>query len=108
MAKFGNHRGFTVAWQRQMNFARFEQRWQFRESAGGHVYPGLIIATDKKPIRVFLCDGRKATVAGAMVFTTRNVTGLQNVRLMKALPEGLRCELFLGMNCTGRRRNYAR
>jgi hypothetical protein len=45
-------------------------------SAGGYVYPERVLASDKKPIRVFLCDGRNDIGASVpMAFTTRSGIG---------------------------------
>src|SRR5436305_14761855 len=50
---------FTVAWQRPNQFRKvLSVIGSFVNLRGGHVYPEKVLASEKKPIRVFLCDGR--------------------------------------------------
>jgi len=50
---------FTVAWQRPDYFRKvLSHVGSFVNIRGGHVYPALIRKTEKKPIRVFLQDGK--------------------------------------------------
>jgi len=50
---------FTAAWERPDQFGRvLSQIGSFVNIRGGHVYPALIRKTERKPIRVFLQDGR--------------------------------------------------
>jgi enterochelin esterase-like enzyme len=50
---------FTVAWERPDAFRKvISHIGSFTNIRGGHVYPALIRKTDKKPLRVFLQDGR--------------------------------------------------
>jgi enterochelin esterase-like enzyme len=50
---------FTVAWERPDAFRKVVSHiGSFTNIRGGHVYPALIRKTDKKPLRVFLQDGR--------------------------------------------------
>ena len=50
---------FTVAWERPDQFRKvLSNVGSFVNLRGGHVYPEKVLATEKKPIRVFLCDGR--------------------------------------------------
>ena len=50
---------FTAAWERPDQFGRvLSQISSFVNIRGGHVYPALIRKTERKPIRVFLQDGR--------------------------------------------------
>ncbi len=50
---------FTVAWQRPNDFRKvLSNVGSFVDLQGGYVYPDLVLASEKKPIRVFLCDGR--------------------------------------------------
>ena len=56
---------------------------------GGHVYPEKVLASEKKPIRVYLCDGRndnRGLRDGRTYDETRDWF-YQNVRLMKALTQ---------------------
>ncbi|HEX4262861.1 MAG TPA: alpha/beta hydrolase-fold protein [Verrucomicrobiae bacterium] len=49
---------FTVAWQRPDQFHKvISCIGSFTNLRGGHVYPDLILKSDRKPIRIFLQDG---------------------------------------------------
>ena len=49
---------FTVAWQRPDQFHKvISTIGSFTDIRGGHVYPDLILQSDRKPIRIFLQDG---------------------------------------------------
>ncbi len=73
---------------------------------GGHVYPEKVLATEKKPIRVFLCDGRndnRGLRRGGEYDETRDWF-FQNVRLMKALSQkGYDVNYSWGMNNHGQK-----
>ncbi|MFN8218839.1 MAG: alpha/beta hydrolase-fold protein [Fimbriimonadales bacterium] len=50
---------FTVAWERPNAFRKvLSIVGSFTNIRGGHQYPDLILKAKKKPLRVFLCDGR--------------------------------------------------
>lgn len=50
---------FTVAWERPDAFRKVVSHiGSFTNIRGGHVYPALVRKADKKPIRVFLQDGK--------------------------------------------------
>lgn len=50
---------FTVAWERPDQFRRvLSHIGSFTNIRGGHAYPALIRKTERKPLRVFLQDGR--------------------------------------------------
>src|SRR5262249_17044006 len=50
---------FTVAWQRPDQFRKvLSNVGSFTNIRGGHAYTDLVLSNPKKPIRVFLCDGR--------------------------------------------------
>lgn len=50
---------FTVAWEHPEAFRKVVSHiGSFTNIRGGHVYPALVRKTEKKPIRVFLQDGR--------------------------------------------------
>ncbi|HMZ23229.1 MAG TPA: alpha/beta hydrolase-fold protein, partial [Blastocatellia bacterium] len=50
---------FTVAWERPNHFRKvLSNVGSFVNLRGGHVYPDKVLASEKKPIRVYLCDGR--------------------------------------------------
>ena len=80
---------FTVAWQRPNQFRKvLSNVGSFVNLRGGHVYPELILASEKKPIRIFLCDGRNDNRGfrdGA--YDEKRDWFLQNVRMMKALTQ---------------------
>jgi enterochelin esterase family protein len=82
---------FTVAWERPDAFRKvLSNVGSFVNLRGGHVYPEKVLATEKKPIRVFLCDGRNDNRGvrrdGGAYDQTRDWF-YQNVRLMKALTQ---------------------
>ena len=50
---------FTAAWERPDAFRKVVSHiGSFTNIRGGHVYPALIRKTEKKPLKVFLQDGR--------------------------------------------------
>ncbi|HEX2854737.1 MAG TPA: alpha/beta hydrolase-fold protein [Opitutaceae bacterium] len=58
-ASSGGIAAFTVAWHRPDQFGKvLSTIGSFVNLRGGHVYPDLIRKADRKPIRVFLQDGR--------------------------------------------------
>ncbi len=80
---------FTVAWQRPNDFRKvLSNVGSFVNLRGGHVYPDLVLASEKKPIRVFLCDGRNDNRGLRNgVYDEKRDWFYQNVRLMKALTQ---------------------
>ena len=90
---------FTVAWERPNQFRKvLSNVGSFVNLRGGHVYPERVLASEKKPIRVYLCDGRNDNRGLRNgVYDEKRDWFYQNVRLMKALTrEGLRRQLLLG------------
>ena len=97
---------FTVAWERPDQFRKvLSNVGSFVNLRGGHVYPEKVLASERKPIRVFLCDGRN---------DNRGLRGdrydekmdwfHQNVRLMKALThKGYDVNYSWGMNSHGQK-----
>lgn len=92
---------FMVAWERPNDFRKvLSNVGSFTDIRGGYVYPERVLASEKKPIRVFLCDGRN---------DNRNANPnrdwfLQNVRLMKALTaKGYDVNYAFGMNLHGQK-----
>jgi enterochelin esterase family protein len=87
-ASSGAIAAFTVAWQRPNDFRKvLSIVGSFVNLRGGHVYPELVLKSEKKPIRVFLQDGRndnRALRADGTYDETRDWF-YQNVRLMEAL-----------------------
>lgn len=76
---------FTVAWERPNEFRRvISLIGSFTNIKGGHVYPDLVRAADRKPIRIFLQDGSQ---------DNRNANNpqrdwyLQNQKMVAALQE---------------------
>lgn len=81
---------FTVAWERPNHFRKvLSNVGSFVNLRGGHVYPEKVLASEKKPIRVYLCDGRNDNrgLRGNGAYDQTRDWFYQNVRLMKALTE---------------------
>jgi enterochelin esterase-like enzyme len=79
---------FTVAWERPDQFHKvLTGIGTFVDLKGGHVYPEKVLASEKKPIRIFMIDGRNdnrgLNAQGA--YDPNRDWFLQNVRLMEAL-----------------------
>jgi enterochelin esterase-like enzyme len=105
-ASSGAIAAFTVAWERPDQFRKvLSMIGSFTNIRGGHVYPELILKSEKKPIRVFLQDGRndnRGIRNGAYDQTWDWF--YQNVRLMKALSEkGYEVNYTWGMNKHGQK-----
>jgi enterochelin esterase-like enzyme len=99
---------FTVAWQRPNDFRKvLSNVGSFVNLRGGDVYPERVLAAEKKPIRIFLCDGRndnRGTGRDATAYDERRDWFLQNVRLMKALTQkGYDVNYAWGMNLHGQK-----
>ncbi len=89
-ASSGAIAAFTVAWERPDHFRKvLSIVGSFTNLRGGHVYPEIIRKSGKKPIRIFLQDGRndnRGQGRGGVYDQTRDWF-FQNVLLMKALTE---------------------
>ena len=99
-ASSGAIAAFTVAWERPEQFRKvLSIVGSFTNLRGGHVYPDIVRKSEKKPIRVFLQDGRNDN-RGVRRDGTYDQTRdwfFQNVRLMRGADgEGLRRQLHLG------------
>ena len=98
---------FTVAWERPDAFRKvLSNVGSFVNLRGGHVYPEKVLETDKKPIRVYLCDGRNDNrgLRRNGEYDEKRDWFLQNVRLMKALTEkGYDVNYAWGMNNHGQK-----
>lgn len=97
---------FTVAWERPDTFRKvLSNVGSFVNLRGGHVYPERISASKKKPLRVFLCDGRNDNRGIRNgVYDEKRDWFLQNVRLMKALTQkGYDVNYAWGMNGHGQK-----
>jgi enterochelin esterase family protein len=97
---------FTVAWERPDQFRKvLSNVGSFVNLRGGHVYPERVLASEKKPIRVFLCDGRNDNRGVRRgVYDEKLDWFYQNVRLMKALTQkGYDVNYSWGMNQHGQK-----
>ncbi|MFO0808425.1 MAG: alpha/beta hydrolase-fold protein [Gemmataceae bacterium] len=87
-ASSGAIAAFMVAWERPNEFRKvLSMVGSFVNLRGGHVYPERVLASDKKPIRVFFQDGRndnRGLGRGGNYDPNRDWF-LQNVRLVDAL-----------------------
>ena len=97
---------FTVAWERPDHFRKvLSNVGSFVNLRGGHVYPEKVLAGEKKPIRVFLCDGRNDNRGLRKdQYDEKRDWFFQNVRLMKALTQkGYEVNYSWGMNNHGQK-----
>jgi enterochelin esterase family protein len=98
---------FEVAWERPNDFRKvLSNVGSFVDIEGGYVYPERVLASDKKPIRIFLCDGRNDNrgVGPNGVYNQNRDWFYQNVRLMKALTaKGYDVNYTWGMNLHGQK-----
>src|ERR1700741_1778355 len=97
---------FTVAWERPNDFRKvLSNVGSFVDLRGGYVYPERVLASERKPIRIFLCDGRndhRGTLRGP--YDEKMDWFLQNMRLMKALSQkGYDVNYTWGMNLHGQK-----
>jgi enterochelin esterase family protein len=105
-ASSGAIAAFTVAWQRPTQFHKvLSIVGSFTNIRGGDAYADIVRASDKKPIRVFLQDGRNDNRGvGRGGYDPRRDWFLQNVRLMQALTDkGYDVNYAWGMNTHGQR-----
>lgn len=97
---------FTVAWERPNHFRKvLSNVGSFVNLRGGHVYPERVLASERKPIRVFLCDGRNDNRGIRNgVYDEKRDWFFQNVRLMNALTQkGYDVNYSWGMNLHGQK-----
>lgn len=104
-ASSGAIAAFTVAWQRPDQFRKvLSIVGSFTNLRGGNAYPGIIRSAEKKPIRIYLQDGRndnRALRPDGTYDQTRDWF-YQNVEMMKALTEkGYEVNYAFGMNRHG-------
>src|SRR5215471_18078659 len=89
-ASSGAIAAFTVAWERPNDFRKvFSIVGSFTNLRGGHRYADLVRSSEKKPIRIFLQDGRndnRGLDRDGKYDETRDWF-VQNVRLMHALTD---------------------
>jgi enterochelin esterase family protein len=89
-ASSGAIAAFIVAWERPDQFRKvLSIVGSFTNIRGGHVYPELVAKSEKKPIRIFLQDGRNDNrgIGQGGTYDEKWDWFYQNVRLMKALTE---------------------
>jgi enterochelin esterase family protein len=98
---------FAVAWERPNEFRKvLSNVGSFVDIKGGYVYPERVLASDKKPIRIFLCDGRNDNRGQGRggAYNQNRDWFYQNVRLMKALTaKGYDVNYSWGMNLHGQK-----
>ena len=91
-ASSGAIAAFTVAWERPNEFRKvLSMIGSFTNLRGGHAYSDIVRKSEKKPLRVYLQDGRndnrgRGRDEAAPYDETRDWF-LQNVKLMQALTE---------------------
>jgi enterochelin esterase family protein len=89
-ASSGAIAAFTVAWQRPNHFRKvLSIVGSFVNLRGGHEYPDIILKSDKKPIRIFLQDGRNDNrgMGRSGNYDEKRDWFFQNVRMVRALTE---------------------
>ena len=81
---------FTIAWERPDQFRKILSNvGSFTNIRGGNAYPDIIRSSEKKPLRIFLVDGRndnRALAADGKYDPARDWF-YQNVRMQQALTE---------------------
>ena len=89
-ASSGAIAAFTVAWQRPEAFRKvLSMIGSFVNLRGGHAYADIVRKSDRKPIRIYLQDGRNDNrgLGRDGKYNQERDWFLQNVRLMQALTE---------------------
>lgn len=88
-ASSGAIAAFTVAWQRPGEFRKvLSLIGSFVNLRGGDAYAGIVRTTERKPLRIYMQDGRNDNRVGRDgKYDERRDWFLQNVRLMQALSE---------------------
>ncbi len=104
-ASSGAIAAFTVAWERPDHFRKvLSIVGSFTNIRGGHQYADIVLKSEKKPIRIFMQDGRndnRALNANGTYDQSRDWF-YQNVRLMEALTsKGYEVNYAWGMNRHG-------
>jgi len=98
---------FTVAWQRPNEFRKvLSNVGSFVNLRGGDAYPEIVRKSDKKPIRIFLCDGRNDLrgLRNGPVYQQDVDWFYQNVRMMQAFTaKGYDLNYAWGMNKHGQK-----
>jgi enterochelin esterase-like enzyme len=98
---------FTVAWQRPDQFRKvLSNVGSFVDLRGGDAYPDIIRKSEKKPLRIFLCDGRNDNrgVRPGENYNQAKDWFFQNVRMVEALTaKGYDLNYAWGMNKHGQK-----
>jgi enterochelin esterase family protein len=107
-ASSGAIAAFTVAWERPNDFRKvLSIVGSFTNIRGGNAYPDIVRKTERKPIRIFLQDGRndnRGTGRNGGPYDEARDWFLQNVRLMQALTaRGYDVNYTWGMNKHGQK-----
>ena len=107
-ASSGAIAAFTVAWQRPSEFRKvLSIVGSFVNIRGGDAYADLVRQTERKPIRIFLQDGRndnRGVGSSGGPYDQRRDWFYQNVRLMQALSDkGYDLNYTWGINTHGQR-----
>ena len=104
-ASSGAIAAFTVAWQRPDHFRKvLSIVGSFTNIRGGDAYADIVRQSEKKPIRVFLQDGRNDNRTRRGGYDPRWDWFYQNVRLMQALTDkGYEVNYVWGLNTHGQR-----
>jgi enterochelin esterase-like enzyme len=106
-ASSGAIAAFTVAWQRPEQFHKvLSVVGSFVNLRGGNAYPDIVLKSERKPIRIFLQDGRNDNrgVGRGGTYDQARDWFYQNVRLMHALTEkGYEVNYAWGMNKHGQK-----
>lgn len=98
---------FTVAWQRPNDFRKvLSNVGSFVDLRGGNAYPDIIRKSKRKPIRIFLCDGRNDNrgLSADGSYNQARDWFFQNVRMQQALSgKGYDVNYAWGMNKHGQK-----
>ena len=104
-ASSGAIAAFTVAWERPNHFRKvLSIVGSFVNLRGGDAYADIVLKAERKPLRVFLQDGRNdnRALAANGTYDPRRDWFYQNVRLMEALQKkGYDLNYTWGMNRHG-------
>src|SRR5687767_5152477 len=87
-ASSGAIAAFTVAWERPTHFRKvLSMVGSFTNLRGGHAYADIVRKSEKKPIRIYMQDGRNDNrgIGRDGNYDERRDWFFQNVRLMQAL-----------------------